>query len=231
MTRRRSDGFTLIELVVVVTILTLVAAAAVPTVAALDAAARYEELERRFDVHETALRAFAFDMVRAPATLDELASSSASGWLGPYLDAPTSAAPSVDPWGTALAYAVLAPNHVRLTSAGADRTFGGGDDVVREASLAPELRSYTDAVVAAVNRAVALHNAKPDGWTPLPSDVDALTAALVARGFLDGATDWTVDAYGRKLYVGPAPAQFVYAQNETAPAVAGGGRFKKKGGP
>ena len=105
--RRHQSGFTLLELVVVMAILTLLAGAALPVASrAIDRAAR-RATRAELDLIGQATVEFVRDTLQAPETLADLVrpgTPSVQGWSGPYLSRgmadPRTGAPGweVDGW-------------------------------------------------------------------------------------------------------------------------------------
>jgi general secretion pathway protein G len=220
---RRDSGFTLIELVVVVAILALLAAAAVPTATAIEAGEKYALARDEMRGFATAVCAYARDTVAVPSDMVALVANAAAtgGWQGPYLTTATGGAPN-DPWGAPYALTSLGGTRVRVSSAGPDRVAGTADDASHDVDVAPEFRARTQFVVDTVNRAIALHNGRATAqWTALPANVDTLVSTLRTEGYLNASVDWTVDALGAKLTPGGSPVTFVYAGS--APAGGAGG--------
>jgi general secretion pathway protein G len=133
---RQRPGFTLIEILVVIAVISVLAALVAPNVfrhvgSAKDAAARSQ-----IEMLGAALDAYRLDNGRYPATaqgLDALwqeptAEPRPTNWRGPYL---RKAAP-LDPWGNPYVYASpgeFSPHGYDLLSLGADGLPGGdGED-------------------------------------------------------------------------------------------------------
>ncbi len=148
LSRRRDAGFSLIEIIVVLTLVSLLAGAAAPMVLR-DIARQHERrtvAELRQFVHamrgDPAESSFGYvaDVGRLPTALADLnqlaglpaftwnaADGVGYGWGGPY--APLlrdQAGVYVDAWSTPYRYTGIA----QVSSAGRDRTFGTGDDLI-----------------------------------------------------------------------------------------------------
>ena len=129
---RRSSGFTLIEILIVVIILGILASLVVPRLAGRTEEARREAA--RSDIEggiALALDLYEADNGRYPTRLDDLASqpSEAKKWKGPYLK---KGVPK-DPWGHPYHYqfpGVQNPSTYDLSSGGQDGQEGNEDDVV-----------------------------------------------------------------------------------------------------
>lgn len=214
MGRRRTSGFTLIELVVVIAVLAVLAGVAMPALTAVEAGAKVAATEDALDVHERAVLAFAGDAIRAPRSTTELLERPAGllapgRWLGPYLTTQGGDA-SLDAWGSPLRLTALDADRVELRSAGENRAFDDEDDHVRIASVAPELSAHTRWVVATVNAAIARYQADAgDGRPPLSGPITKLVAQLQGRSLLNDAVDWSRDAYGVRLATTGAPVSHV----------------------
>jgi general secretion pathway protein G len=132
---RPRPGFTLIEILVVIAVISVLAALVAPNVfrhvgTAKDAAARSQ-----MEMLGAALDAYRLDNGRYPTTRQGLEAlwqeptqePRPSGWRGPYL---RKAVPA-DPWGTPYIYtspAERSPRGFDLTSLGADGVPGGEDE-------------------------------------------------------------------------------------------------------
>ena len=97
-------GFTLIELLVVLVILGLLAAIVVPTFTGKTEKARIQSTKTQIQMLGTALDLYNADVGSYPNSLEELISSSAQNWDGPYLK--KSKIPK-DPWGNDYSYDVV----------------------------------------------------------------------------------------------------------------------------
>jgi general secretion pathway protein G len=130
--RASESGFTLIELMVVLVILTLLAALVVPNVFKHFAQSKSKVAVLQVAEFEHALESFAFDVGRYPTTEEGLQAlisnpGNLESWKGPYL---TKALP-MDPWGKPYIYRYPGThnNEFDLLSCGPDGVEGGEDDV------------------------------------------------------------------------------------------------------
>ena len=111
-------GFTLIELLVVLVILGLLAAIVVPTFTGKTEKARLQSAKTQIQMLGTALDLYNADVGNYPSSLEELISSSAQNWDGPYLK--RSKIPK-DPWGNDYSYDVVDSGRTyRLSSQGSE---------------------------------------------------------------------------------------------------------------
>jgi general secretion pathway protein G len=128
--RRRSEaGYTLTELLVVIVVLSLVAAAITPQILSRFNTAKVRTAQLHVDTLAAALDDFYIDVGRYPTAeegIDALLAQppGAPGWSGPYV---RSARSLLDPWGRAFVIASPgAPNTPPLVfSLGADGAEGG----------------------------------------------------------------------------------------------------------
>jgi len=129
---RKRSGFTLVEILLVVTIIGILAALVIPKIAG-----RSDEARRKSafsDVNggiKTALGMYDVDTGRYPSSLNDLLAqpSDVKGWKGPYLD--TGTVP-VDPWGHPYVYVYPGRKNTAgydLYSVGPDGQDGTPDDI------------------------------------------------------------------------------------------------------
>lgn len=130
--RASESGFTLIELMVVLVILTLLAALVVPNIFKHFAQSRSKVAVLQIAELEHALESFAFDVGRYPTNEEGLQAlisnpGNLESWKGPYL---TKALP-MDPWEKPYIYRYPGThnNVFDLFSCGPDGVEGGEDDV------------------------------------------------------------------------------------------------------
>jgi general secretion pathway protein G len=129
--RDREGGFTLVELLVVLVILSLIMGLVGPRVLGYLSDARARSAKLQIDSLSAALDLFYLDTGRYPSEsegLDALIKRSAGidGWNGPYLQ--QSSLPQ-DPWGRAYQYQVPGQSGpYQIISFGSDGRQGGTDD-------------------------------------------------------------------------------------------------------
>ena len=132
---RSRGGFTLIEILVVIAVISLLAALVAPNVFQHVGTAKDAVARSQIEMLGAALDAYRLDNGRYPSTqqgLDALwmvptAEPQPSNWRGPYLRKQV----PLDPWGTAYIYTSpgdIHPTGYDLTSLGADGAVGGEGD-------------------------------------------------------------------------------------------------------
>ena len=127
--RARTDGFTLVELLVVLAILGMLAALVGPQVLNQLGGAKSKSAAIQIRDFEQALELYKLDVGRFPREGDGLQAlvrqpSGAKGWNGPYLK--KDQVPD-DPWGNAYEYRVSGST-IEIISLGADGRVGGAGD-------------------------------------------------------------------------------------------------------
>jgi general secretion pathway protein G len=126
--KRDEAGFTLVELLVVLGILSLLAAFAAPTVLGYLGRARTEAARTQIAALSNALDQYAVDIGSYPTTDQGLkalmqAPAGATRWSGPYL---RRAEGLVDPWGKPYVYTRTAPTGpFQILTLGSDQARGG----------------------------------------------------------------------------------------------------------
>ena len=132
-TRRLRRAFTLVELMLVVTIIGILAALVIPKIAGKGEEARVKAAYA--DIHggiKSALDEYEVDNGTYPQSLQDLLQqpSNAKNWHGPYLDPPVL---PMDPWGNPYVYYFPGkhnPTGYDLLSTGLDGKEGTDDDIV-----------------------------------------------------------------------------------------------------
>ncbi len=206
------SGFTMIEIVAVVAILTIIAGAAIPVVSkSVERAAKKatrEELEM--------LAAAALEHVRDTGTLPATAaalgtSSSTPGWSGPYIGSLETDARSglpaheVDGWSRPYRFRISG-SVLTIDSRGPDGAIGGTDDIAVSADATAVLRELTLSKLSVLNRAVLNYNAVYQSTDPLPGNWSQALSRLVSRGLLPSAAGFQQDAFGSPFVGVPAGA-------------------------
>ncbi|HUT02944.1 MAG TPA: type II secretion system major pseudopilin GspG [bacterium] len=102
--RRDARGFTLIELLVVLVILGLLGAIVVPAFVGKTEKAKIQSTKTQIEMFGTALDIYNAEVGRYPSSLEELISSNATNWDGPYLK--KNKIPK-DPWGNDYSYELV----------------------------------------------------------------------------------------------------------------------------
>jgi general secretion pathway protein G len=129
-TRPRPSGFTLIEILIVVVIISLLASLVGPQLFKKVGGSRQKTAGAQISLLETALKTFRLDVGRYPTTEEGLKAlvvrpEGLRNWDGPYLekDVPP------DPWGNPYAYKCPAERaEYEIASYGADGKPGGEDE-------------------------------------------------------------------------------------------------------
>ncbi len=218
MDHTRQGGFTLIEIVVLLAVISILAGALAPLMAQKVDQARTEATETRLERLAEALREYHLDVTDFPADtgnaaadLGQLAANGAgaSGWDGPYITQNSFATDyALDGWDMPLQYRhTPGTATATLTSAGRDHTFASADDIIK--TVAFDLRSVTHRVTGTRERlkliAGDLYGANPTAapasytippqWATDPwgnpfryTYTDARNATLTGNG-PDGAPD------------------------------------------
>ena len=124
-TDRRNEGFTLIEILLVVVIIGILAAVAIPNIAGAPEKARRNAAAQGIRVIEGGIDRYEMDVGKLPDSLNELLSSSAKGWDGPYIK---KAKGLQDPWGNEYHYSKNGKTY-KVVSGGPDGSVGGSDDI------------------------------------------------------------------------------------------------------
>jgi general secretion pathway protein G len=133
--RRRTSGFTLIEILVVIVVIAILATLVAPNIFQHVGAAKSATAKSQVEMLGTALDAYRLDNGRYPTTQQGLNAlweiptvDTPANWRGPYLRKPV----PPDPWGAAYIYMApgqVNPNGYDLISFGADGKPGGaGED-------------------------------------------------------------------------------------------------------
>jgi len=123
---RRLRGFTLVELMVVVAIIGMLAAAVTVSVMGQSYDARVTRVKSDMDSIKKALKLYKLAVGRYPRELSGLweQPSEARKWKGPYLEE----YPPLDPWGNEYQYSYRGGNDFEIISYGADGGSGGADE-------------------------------------------------------------------------------------------------------
>ncbi len=208
---KRRGGFTLIELIIAVTVLAILAGAAVPVTAkVLDYKARTATQEEQQGIVAAAADYFA-DTQQLPSSIADLLVQPVglTAWTGPYLPGVSTDSLSglttfqVDGWSRP--YRVTVTGDVwTLESAGADNTFSNLDDITTVLNVTYLRRRESLRRLEIVNQAIQQYNGTWMGTDPLSTDWPTAFQQLVTRGFLPNDASLRVDGWGTDWEEDPA---------------------------
>jgi general secretion pathway protein G len=121
------DGYTLTEMLVVIGIISLIAAVLTPGIISQMSRARAKAAHLQLDTVSAAVEMFYADTGRYPSSQEGLGAlltppQDAPGWSGPYVRDRKALA---DPWGRPLAYSQPDKLHYQVLTLGADGKLGG----------------------------------------------------------------------------------------------------------
>ncbi len=208
--RGRAQGFTLIELVIVISILAVITGAAVPLASKFfNSKARAATRTELGEISAAVLPYFR-DTAKLPTSVDGLLKSSkVAGWAGPYLSVgaiePWSGATDiqVDAWTRAYRFTAKSASVLEIASAGEDGQFGDAADIAFTVDVTPVRREKTLAQLATVNSAITLYNRDYLPTTPLSTTYKTLLARLVASKYLPSTAPYLVDGWGTAFQANP----------------------------
>lgn len=208
--RSRRGGFTLLELVVVLTIMAILAGAAVPVASMAINSKRKSATADELDGLQRAAAEYFRDTGALPSAVSDLETNpGVSGWVGPYLqrfsiDANTGLSQyAVDAWWQP--YQLSSSTSVlTITSAATGGVYGDANDISVTLDVTPIRREKTLETVAIVNRAIAAYNTSYLDSDPLPATYSTLLSKLVTRGYLPASSPYATDGWGDALEADPA---------------------------
>jgi len=120
------NGYTLTEMLVVILIITLIAAVVTPTILSQLGRAKAKTASLQLDSTAATLTMFREDTGRFPTETEGLVAlvqdPGVAGWTGPYLKSEKGIN---DPWNRKLVYKLDSDDQATLTSLGADGKAGG----------------------------------------------------------------------------------------------------------
>ena len=212
-------GLTLLELIVVMAIITILAGVAVPTLSTFIDNKTTDESAERMQVISDSMQSYARDLLALPGSLDDLASSSATNWRGPYIPKYIQGWAATEPdfrndnWGRALQWSAGSDNTGTITCAGPNGVMGDDDDLSLEVDIRPLLRELTVDRLRIVNTAIQAYNAQDQGEDPLTGNAEAVVDSLKVGGFLPDTQSWDYDLFGTRFNTDGNPVVGFYSSN------------------
>lgn len=220
--RSTLDGMTLIELVVVMSIVALIAGIALPATAKLMDNRTEDESGLRIERLGAAIEAFAEDHLGLPTELRWLREAPPGGaarWRGPYIpqDFQTGEGGAlrfdVDGWTRTIRWA---PSGLEgtLRSDGSDAAAGTTDDLSLIVDIRPLLRQVTVERIRIINTAIVNYNLALQNTQPLTGTADQVLQRLGQAGYLpSGSTVLRSDAFGSAWTVRGDPVTAITSPN------------------
>lgn len=210
--RRPAGGFSLLELIVVVTIISVIAGATVPMASKFVNYQARKATRAELAMLADASAQYFEDVGKLPDDLKYLlgnpGSSKAPGWSGPYLlhstvDELTQLdANLVDSWSRA--YEVSAKGDVlTITSHGQDGKYSTKKDIRHELNVAPIRRAKTQQALVVINQAVTRYNGIYMATEPLSGTWSKAFGQLTSKGMLPNSKEYQADAWGDEFVSQP----------------------------
>jgi prepilin-type N-terminal cleavage/methylation domain-containing protein len=205
------SGFSLIEIVVVLTILSIIAGATLPTIQTARNIQAKRSTRAELQQLGTAALEYARDFEALPTdVVDLLEDTGDARWAGPYLGLTMDdewsglGGWSVDGWSEVYDLNVVG-DLLAITSGGPDRTTGNADDLVLTVDPSPVWRAETLGRLGVINQAIVQYNAQFLATDPLPPTWSVALGKLIATGFLPtGAPEYARDAWGDSYEADPS---------------------------
>lgn len=212
--KRSETGFTMIELIVVVSAIAILASIAIPLAITMETRSRIDASEKELQAVQTALVAYYEDHGFFPADLDSLETG---GYMGGGLGTED---PTTDAWFRDYHYTPSALT-ASLASDGPDFTAATADDITLSVSAGVVARTDTRDEMETIH--VALRNyesvrvvsslpALPNHWDVLGA-TDGAFQALVNESLLPNDIRFLTDAWGSTYVYGGTPQDYVTSVN------------------
>jgi prepilin-type N-terminal cleavage/methylation domain-containing protein len=208
-TNRGTSGFTLLEMIIVISIMAIVAGAAIPLAsAAINSKARRATLSELEGLQAAVAEYFRDTGTLPTATADMEQNPSVAGWTGPYLIAFSIDRNSglsqyaVDAWSQPYRFSANG-SQLTITSPGKGGSFGDGNDLDVTIDVTPIRREITLEKQRIVNQAIQHYNAAWLADDPLPASYASLLSKLVAKGYLPATEPFSKDGWGAAFVADP----------------------------
>ena len=199
--RTARSGFTLLELLIVMSLVAILAGVIVPATGSMIRSQGRRATVDEMELLSEAVQEYYRDTRQFPSSPLDLLSNATSGWSGPYLrgtvDDPWSGQSgyAVDGFGNAYTFAASG-YELTVTSDGPDRTNATADDLSLVVNVTPILRGMTLEELAVINTAITQYNAIHLGTSPLPGSYPAALSILESAGFLPLGAGYDLDEFG-----------------------------------
>jgi general secretion pathway protein G len=199
----RNSGFSLLEIIVALAILTIVVGAAIPVVSVSIDRSKKEETRKELNALKTATEGYFEDVWAFPPTLNDLLQnlSGASGWVGPYLSPPLASHGSTlpvvdkDAWNADYRLTYMGISFLEIRSPGPDGSFATADDIAVEVDITPIRRQVTLNELTILNGAVQAYNRLFLELDPLQPNWTLILQKLRTQGLLPSG-DATLESDG-----------------------------------
>lgn len=225
MKNNSTAGFTLIELIIVVSIMSIIAGAAVPIASkALTYHARKSTIQELELLGEATLEHFADTFVRPTDIEDLVVDGGTTGWAGPYLPGVVTDQLSgnsgyeMDAWSRAYRIVHGSGDVLTIESMGQDALWGSSDDLSLQLDCTPLRREETQRRLDIINAAVLRYNAHRGGdpADQLPAGWTSARLMLITNGYLPNDSTYQTDAWGTDFVedpIGNQPVVLIQSTN------------------
>lgn len=209
---KNEHGFSLMELIVSLSIMTILVGFTVPVIATEVKRQKIKAEKSELNAIKNAIEDYFEDTVTFPSALGELVTNGdgVSGWAGPYynpslsLYASGGSAATEDEWGST--YGLTAPSTSSrvVTSPGADKASGTGDDISVTVDVTSIRRKITATELDVINNAITLYNSKYQSSSPLLANYTYILSRLQATSYLpNGDTTYEKDGWNLPYVADP----------------------------
>lgn len=202
---RHVKGFSLLEVIVAMAILTIIVGAAIPVISAQVDRSKRDETKEELNALKIAVEGYFHDVWALPGDLNELLMNNAgvSGWVGPYINPPLDTHKSTlpvitkDAWNNDYTVTYPSASRMDLASPGPDGAFATPDDISIQIDVTFIRRKATLEEVEIINHAINAYNSVYLETDPLIPNWTLIFQKLQATGFLpSGDPDLATDGWG-----------------------------------